>query len=320
MARFLLRRVGLGLLVLWLISIIVFVLFYITPHDVARSLGGRQASQATLALINKRLGLDDPLPVQYWHYISRLFHGDLGYSYYNQVPVTTIIKRALPITLSLALGASGFWLVLGVFNGVLSATRPRSIADRALTVFSLVFYSMPTFLLGLLLLFFLYFRLTVSGVTTFFPAGGYAPLTTDPGGWVRHMILPWLTLALVLAATYTRLTRGAMLDVLSEDYIRTARSKGLGERRVVYRHGLRSALTPVVTQFGIDLGGLIGGVVVTEKVFSLDGLGSESLRAISQQDLPVVIAVVLLAAAAIVVANILVDIAYAFLDPRVRLN
>lgn len=319
MARFLLRRLALGALVLWLITVVVFVLFFVTPHDVARKLAGRNASPAVVDAINHRLGLDQPLLTQYAHFVGRLLHGDLGYSYYNGTSVGTIVKAALPVTLSLALGASVLWLALGVFNGVLSATRPRSLADRGLTVFALVFYSMPTFLLGLLLLYFLYFKLTLSG-HAIFPAGGYAPLKQGVGPWAQHMFLPWITLALVLAATYTRLTRGSMLDVLGEDYIRTARAKGLRERRVVYRHGLRSALTPVVTQFGIDLGALVGGVVITERVFGLDGLGNESLRAIEQQDLPVVIAIVLLASAAVVVANLLVDIAYALLDPRVRLH
>ena len=221
--------------------------------------------------------------------------------------------------MSLALGAAVLWLLLGVFNGVVSAVRPRSAADRGLTLFALFFYSMPSFLLGLLLLYFLYFKLTLAGFR-WFPAGGYAPLSEGVGPWFRHLILPWTALALLLAATYTRLTRGSMLDVLGEDYIRTARSKGIAERRVIVRHGLRSALTPVVTQFGIDLGQLIGGVVVIETVFSLPGLGKAAIDAINQQDLPVIIGIVLFASAAVVVANILVGITYALLDPRVRLH
>jgi peptide/nickel transport system permease protein len=226
---------------------------------------------------------------------------------------------ALPITLSLVVGGAVLWLVLGVVNGVVSAIRPRSFTDRSLTVFSLFFYSMPSFLLGLLLLYFLYFRLTLAG-TSIFPAGGYAPLTDGVGPWVQHMILPWLTLALVSAATYTRLTRGAMLDVLGEDYIRTARSKGISEWRVIVLHSLSSALTPVVTQFGIDVGLLLGGAVVTETVFSLPGLGKAAIDAIGQQDLPVIIGIVLFASAAVVAANIVVDLLYAVLDPRVRLH
>jgi len=329
MARFLVRRILLGLFVLWVISMIVFAIFYLGPHGaVAQRLAGRQGTPEQVALISHRLGLDDPIWVQYWHFLfgypdpnapNGLIHGDLGYSYYNELPVTTILKQDLPITLSLALGASVIWLVLGVFNGVVSAVHPRSVADRSLTTFALFFYSMPTFVLGLLLLYFVYFKLTLAGID-FFPPGGYVPLSENPSEWAKHMILPWVTLALVLAATYTRLTRGSMLDVLGEDYIRTARAKGLRERRVVYRHGLRSALTPVVTQFGIDLGALVGGVVITEQVFSLGGIGQASIQAINQQDLPVVIGIVLVASAFVVIANIIVDIMYAVLDPRVRLN
>jgi peptide/nickel transport system permease protein len=319
MIRFLARRVLLGLLVLFLTVTLVFALFYVYPSDVARTLAGRQATPETIALIKARLGLDDPTYVQYGRYLVNLAQGNLGYDYYHNVPVTTIIAGALPKTASIALGASVIWLALGVLNGVISAVRPRSIADRTLTVFALTFYSLPTFVLGLTLLYFLYFKLTIAGITIF-PPGGYVNLSEDPAGWFRSMLLPWLTLALVQAALYTRLTRGSLLDVLGEDYIRTARSKGLSERRVIYRHGLRSGLTPIVTQFGIDLGVLVGGVLVTEQVFSIDGMGFEALRAINDQNSPVIIGVVIVAAGAVVVANIVVDMLYAVLDPRVRLN
>ena len=319
MIRFLVLRILQGVLVLWLITIAVFGLFYVVPSNVARTLAGRQATPRTIHLINHRLGLDQPILKQYWDFISKAFHGDLGYDYYHQIPVTHIMAQALPITLSLSIGAAVIWMALGVFNGVVSAIHPRSVADRSMTVFALFFYSMPSFFLVLMLLFFLYYKLTLAGYK-WFPAGGYAPLTGGVGQWFVHMVLPWLTLALVLAATYTRLTRSSMLDVLGEDYIKTARSKGISERRVTYRHALRSALTPVVTQFGIDLGQLIGGVVVTETVFSLPGLGKTAIDAITQQDLPVIIGIVLFASACVVVANILVDLLYAFLDPRVRLG
>lgn len=319
MIRFVIRRVFLDALVMWLITIAVFVLFYVTPNNVGRTLAGRQATPATIKLIEHRLGLDQSLWKQYIHFVGNALHGNLGYDYYHGVAVTTIIKQALPITLSLAVGAAVIWLLLGVASGVVSAVRPRTFTDRALTATALFFYSMPSFLLGLLLLYFLYFQLTLAGIHAF-PPGGYTGLFDGPGQWARHMILPWISLALVLAATYTRLTRGSMLDVLGEDYIRTARSKGLRERRVIVRHGLRSALTPVVTQFGIDLGQLVGGVVIIETVFSLPGLGKTAIDAINTQDLPVIIGIVLFASAAVVVANILVDIMYGVLDPRVRLH
>jgi peptide/nickel transport system permease protein len=319
MVLFLIRRIGHGILVLWLISLAVFGLFFVAPSNVAQTLAGRQATPETIELIKHRLGLDLPVWKQYLHFVENAVQGNLGYDYYHQVAVTSIIGQALPITVSLALGAAVLWLLLGVFNGVISAVHPRSLADRGLTLFSLFFYSFPSFLLGLLLLYFLYFQLTLAGYK-WFPAGGYSSISQGIGPWFQHLLLPWVALALLLAATYTRLTRGAMLDVLGEDYIRTARSKGIRERRVIVRHGLRSALTPVVTQFGIDLGQLIGGVVVIETVFSLPGLGQTAITAINQQDLPVIIGIVLFASAAVVVSNILVDIAYAVLDPRVRLH
>ena len=319
MLRFVVRRLALGLLIMWLISLAVFALFFIAPNDVARTLAGRQATPETVALISARLGLDQPIWKQYLDFLGNALHGDLGYDYYHQVPVTTIMAQALPITLSLVIGGAIIWLVLGVFNGVVSAIRPRSFTDRSLTVFALFFYSMPTFFLGLLLLFFLYYQLTVAGYPIF-PPGGYAPLSEGLGPWLQHLILPWFTLALVSAATYTRLTRASMLEVLGEDYVRTARSKGIRESRVITRHALRSAMTPVVTQFGIDVGALVGGVVVTETVFSLPGLGKTSIDAINQQDLPVIIGIVLFASFAVVLSNIIVDMFYAVLDPRVRLH
>jgi peptide/nickel transport system permease protein len=319
MIKFLLRRTFLGVFVMWLMTIFVFVIFFVAPNHVARAIAGKQATPARIAAVNHRLGLDQSKIEQYYHFLDRLVHGNLGFDFYHQIPVNTIIGNAFPKTFSLAIGAAVIWLVIGLFSGVVSATHPRSLADRGLTGFALFFYSLPTFLLGLVLLYLVYFRLTLAGFS-FFPPGSYIPFTSDPGDWARHLILPWFTLALVLAATYTRLTRGSLLDVLGEDYIRTARSKGLRESRVTYRHGLRSALTPVVTQFGVDLGQLVGGVVVTETVFSIDGLGYEAIHAIDVQDLPVIVGIVILAAAFVIVANIVVDVMYAVLDPRVRLN
>lgn len=319
MLRFLVRRIALGVLVMWLVTIVVFVIFFIGPHDVARTLAGREATPATIALIKHRLGLDRPLVDQYGHFLNQLVHGNLGYDYYHGVAVTTILKEAAPITISLAIGSAVIWMVLGVGSGVISAVRPRTLLDRSLTSIALLFYSMPSFLLGLLLLYVLYYRLTLAGVQAF-PATTYISFTSDPFQWARHLVLPWFTLALISAAAYTRLTRGSMLDVLGEDYIRTARAKGLSERRVVLRHALRAGLTPIVTQFGIDFGVLLGGAIITEKVFSLPGLGYTAINAINQQDLPVIIGIVILAAAAVVVMSIVVDILYAVLDPRVRLH
>jgi peptide/nickel transport system permease protein len=318
MLRFLTRRLLLGLLVLWIVSVAVFVLFFVTPHDPARLIAGRLATPQTVALVNHRLGLDRPLVDEYGGFVWRALHGDLGYSYYSSAPVRQLLASRLPVTASLALGAAVLWLVVGVGVGVAAARRPRSLVDRAGTLFVLTGLSMPTFLVGLLLIYFLFFRLHLAGVDLF-PAGGYVPLTQDPAGWAQHLLLPWITLAVVIAATYSRLTRSSLLEVLGQDYIRTARSKGLSEPRVVYRHGLRSALTPVATQLGIDLGGLLGGVIVTEEVFGLPGLGQLAWQSVTNQDLPVIIGTVLVASLFIVLANILVDLSYALLDPRVRL-
>jgi peptide/nickel transport system permease protein len=317
--RFLLHRALHGLLVLWLISLVVFGLFFLAPKDVARRMAGRQATPETVALIRHRLGLDRPVLEQYGSFVWRALHGDLGYDYYHQIPVADIIAEALPKTASVVLGAAVLWLTLGIVSGTVSAVRTRSWADRALTGFALVFYSMPEFLLGLLLLYVAYYRLTLAGLP-WFPPGGYVPLTEGPVRWAQSLVLPWITLALFQAAAYTRLTRSALLEVLGEDFIRTARSKGLSERRVVVRHGLRVAVTPVVTQFGIDVGALFGGAVIVETVFSIDGLGREAITALGNSDLPVIVGIVLFGTVAIVVANIVVDLLYAVLDPRVRLR
>jgi peptide/nickel transport system permease protein len=317
MIRVLLRRVLFGLLVMWFVATLVFTLYFVAPTDVARTLAGRQATEQTVELVRQRLGLDQPLHIQYVRFLGRLAKGDLGDSFVNSVPVTSIIRRDLPITASLALGAAVLWLLMGVAAGVLAARRPRSLADRAVTGTSLFFYSMPTFLLGQLFLLFLFYRLSLAGVRIF-PPSGYVPLSQNAVEWARHLILPWMALALVTAATYARLTRGAMLDVLGEDYIRTARAKGISERRVTYRHALRAALAPIATQFGIDVGVLLGGAVVTEQVFGLPGLGREAVLAITTEDLPVIMGIALVASFTVVCASIVVDLCYALIDPRVR--
>lgn len=322
MVRFLIRRILQGIFVMLLVTILVFVMFYATGSEqtVARRLAGRNATQRTVESIYLRLHLNRSLPVQYWDFLKQLvWHHNLGYSYYHGEPVSTIVAQAYPITLSLALGAATIWLILGVLAGVLSAVRRGSIIDRAVTTLALFFYSMPPFVLGLLLLFLVYYQLAKRGVRIF-PGQGYTYFTASPLHWFEGLILPWITLALVSAATYARLTRGSLLEVLSEDYIRTARAKGLPERRVIFRHGLRAALTPVASQFGIDVGTLVGGAVVTETVFGMPGLGYTAVQSIDNQDLPVIIGIVILASAAVVVANILVDLFYAVLDPRVRLH
>ncbi len=319
MLRFLIHRVLFGVVVLWVVATVVFAMYFIAPHDVARTLAGRQASAETVTAIRHNLGLDRPVLSQYVSFLWKALHGNLGYSYTNSEPVSSLIGHGLAVTLSLVTGGAVLWLVLGVGLGVLASTRPRSFADRATTGLALFFYSMPTFLLGELLLLLLFFRLHLAGID-WFPGSGFVPFSEDPLQWARYLVLPWLTIALVTAATYIRLTRGSMLEVMGEDYIRTARSKGLTRRRVTYRHGLRAALTPVLTQLGIDVGTLLGGAVVTENVFGLPGLGQLVISSLVKQDLPTVIGIVLLAAAFVVVANIVVDVLYSVLDSRVRLS
>lgn len=320
MLKFLIYRLVTAIIVLWLVSMAVFGLFFAVPSNVAQRMAGHNATPQAVALITRRLHLADPLWKQYLHFLDRaLFHADLGQDYYYQLPVTHVIATAFPITLSLTIGAAILWLVVGVVTGVISAVRPRSFWDRSLTVLALFFYSVPTFVLGLALIYFFYYRLTLAGFPIF-PASDYAPLSSGLNQWFFHLLLPWVTLAMITAATYTRLTRGSMLEVLGEDYIKTARAKGLHERTVVYRHALRSALTPVVTQFGIDVGTLLGGAIITEQVFGLPGLGKTSIEAIRNQDLPVIVGIVLVASAAVVLANVVVDLLYAVLDPRVRLT
>jgi peptide/nickel transport system permease protein len=317
MTRFLVRRILLGVVVLWVITSLVFVMFYVAPHDVARTIAGRQATPDTVAAVKRRLGLDQPILTQYGTYLRHLVHGNLGYSFYDSTSVRSLIWQRVPVSVSLALGAAIVWLIIGVVSGTLAAVHPRSWVDRTANFFALFFYSMPSFLLGAVFLYFLFFRLHLAGIG-FFPGSGYVALSQNPIEWARHLILPWLTVAMVTAAAYTRLTRASMLEVLGEDYIRTARAKGLRERRVVYRHALRSALTPVVTQFGIDLGTLLGGVIIVENIFGLPGLGQLAIQSVANEDQPVIIGTVIVASACIVAANIAVDLGYALLDARVR--
>ena len=320
MGRFIIRRALFGVLVLLIISFAVFVLFFlVAPGDPAANFAGRNPTPERLEQIRERYNLNEPWYEQYQLYVTRLVtKGDLGYSFANETPVRDIILDRAPATASLALGAAVVWLLIGIPIGILAATKPRSLRDRAATIFALTGLSVPTFVFGLLMLYFFFYRFTLAGFD-FFPGNGYVPLTQNPVEWAKHLILPWFTLALVSAASYSRITRGSLLEVLGEDYIRTARAKGLSERRVIYRHGLRSALTPVVTLLGIDVGTLLGGAIVTEAVFGLQGIGQTAVQAVVNGDLPIIFGTVVFAAFFIVVANILVDIVYALLDARVRL-
>ena len=316
---FLIRRILTGIVVIWLVTTGAFFLFFARPVDtVARELAGRAATPQVITEVIRNLGLNQPIMVQYWHFIDGLARGNLGYSYFTQEPVDTMIKQDAPPTISVVIGATVLWLVVGISVGIISATRARSAFDRVSNVLVLIGLSMPVFVIGELLVLFVFLPLNEHGITWI--ATGYAGITQGFAVWSGHMILPWITLAAVQAAVYTRLTRGQLLDTLGEDYIRMARAKGLSERRVVFRHGVRAALTPVVSQLGIDVGQLLGGVVVVEVVFGLGGLGQTSVQAIDTDNLPVIIGFVIVAAAFVVVANIIVDLVYAILDPRVRIT
>jgi peptide/nickel transport system permease protein len=317
--RFLVRRIGQAILVVALASIVVFLLYFVGPgpNQVARTFAGRLATAARVAQIKHELHLDQPLYVQYGHWAWNLLQGNFGYDYYKGQPVGSVIAAAAPPTISLVVGAAIIWISYGVFTGVISAVRSRSLMDRAFTASALFFFSIPSFVLGLSLIWIFAYKL--SPVTTFFPFHGYVPITTNPGQWFEYLILPWLTLALITAAAYTRLTRASMLEVLGEDYVRTARSKGMKESRVITRHALRAALTPVVTLAGLDIGTSLGGVIIIEVLFGIPGLGWTVIQAINQQDRPVILGITILATVFVVVANLIVDILYAVLDPRVRL-
>lgn len=317
---FLIRRILAGIVVIYVVATLTFLLFFkaVPPIDVARQLAGKAATPVQLAEVARSHGLDLPWYTQYGQYLVRLVHGNLGYSYYSQEPVTTIIKQGLPATVSLVIGGVVLWLVLGLGVGILSATRPRSLFDRGSTMGVLAFVSAPTFVIGQLLILVVFVPLSQHGfrwITT-----GYNPLSQGLSGWAGAMILPWITLALVQAAVYTRLSRGSLLDTLGEDFIRTARAKGLSERRVLYRHAVRAAMTPVVSQLGVDIGGLLGGVVVVEQVFGLQGIGQTTVQAITQGDGQLVLGFVIIATVFVVCANLVVDMLYASLDPRVRVS
>jgi peptide/nickel transport system permease protein len=320
MLRFIIRRLLFGVGVLFIISLAVFVLFFvIAPGDPAANFVGKNPSPQQIQQAKVKYGLDKPVYEQYGIYMGRLVQGDLGYSFRNDEPVTKTLEDRLPITASLALGAAVVWLLIGIPIGILAATKPRSLRDRGATIFALGGLSIPTFVVGLLFLYLFFYIFRVDFHLDFFPETGYVALSDNPFEWMRHLILPWCALAVVSAASYSRITRGSLLEVLGEDYIRTARAKGLSERRVTYKHGLRSALTPVVTLLGIDVGTLLGGAIVTEQVFGLGGIGQLAVQSVVIGDLPVIFGTVLLAAFFIVIANILVDITYALLDSRVRL-
>jgi len=318
MSRYIIRRLLWGVVLLVVVLALLFVMFRVLPTaDPAKLRAGRLQSPKIIAEIRHNLGLDKSLLAQFWVYLKNLFlHFDLGYSYYSNAPVKELIFNRLPATLSLVLGGAIVWLVAGLGVGIVSARRAGSRVDRASMGTALVLVSAPEYWLGLITLYL--FASDIGQVRIFPGAGSYVGLTSDPVKWFESLILPWLVVAAGTAAVYARLIRGSLIETMGEDYIRTARAKGLTERRVVLRHGLRSAINPIVTVLGLDIGVLLGSSVLVETVFNIPGIGRLNYIAITHADFPIVQGTVLVAALFIILANILVDVAYAFLDPRVR--
>jgi peptide/nickel transport system permease protein len=336
MISFIIRRLISTIFLLVVVSIITFAIFFLIPRlagqnaaELAAQYVGRNPTHSAIVQMEEKLGLNEPLPVQYWRFASGIVAGAhydagpsqtycgppcFGYSFRSQQPVWPQMVSALPVTVSLAAGAAILWLSGGVAIGVLSALRRGSVFDRLSMGVALAGVSLPIFFTGLISLELFSYKWPL------FPNVQYVAITANPLLWARNLVLPWVTLAFLYAALYARLTRAGMLETMGEDFVRTARAKGLPERTVVIKHGLRAALTPILTIFGMDLGLLLGGAVLTETTFGLPGLGQFTILAINNQDFPEIMGVVMLAAFFIVVANALVDILYAVVDPRVRIS
>jgi peptide/nickel transport system permease protein len=309
---YILRRLAWAALVLLVVAVLTFFLLFALPTDPARSIGGPHANAAAIASIRGALGLNDPVPVQLVRYLLNLIHGDLGHSYQQDRDVLPLILGRLPATAQLAFGGIVVELAIGLPLGILSARNPNTLLDRGAVLFTSVLVAAPSFLVGYLMLNLLAFQPKVQLGLEIFPIGGYQPFD------LRHLTLPALTLGFAGAAYYTRLLRSTMLDELSRDYVRTARSKGVSEHRVTWRHAFPNAFLPLLTQFGLDLGFLLGGVVVVEQVFSWPGIGRLAVEAITSADVPLVMGTVLFGTFCIVLANLGVDVAYAMIDPRLR--
>ena len=330
MLSYIARRITSGVLVLFIVSAVVFSIFYILPADPARLACGKACTPELMERIRHAMEIDQPLATQYGRFVKGVFVGRtynagteaqldcaapcLGYSYQTDLPVTTLIKDRLPATLSIAVGASVLWLLVGLSGGILSALKRGTLIDRGSQAFALAGASLQIYFVGLILQFIFVNKLE------WLPMPGYISPFEMPFEWAKMMVLPWVTLAFLLSAIYSRLTRSGMIEVMSEDYIRTARAKGLSARQINFKHVLRSAITPIVTVFGLDLGALLGGAVITEYVFNIPGLGKLATEAVANVDMPVITGTVLLAAIFIITANMIVDIIYSFLDPKVRLK
>jgi peptide/nickel transport system permease protein len=317
MAGYIIRRILWGIALLIIVCALTFVFFRVIPTgDPALLRAGRDPQPRHVEEIRRVLGLNKPLIVQFWDYMKGVFlHFNLGYSYYSNESVRLLISERLPATISLAVGAALIWVTAGITVGIISALRTKTVMDRASMGTALLLVSAPEFWLGLIVLFL--FADDIGKFKIFPGAGSYTPLTQDPWKWFTSMLLPWFVLAASGAAVYARLMRGSLIETMNEDYIRTARAKGLPERKVL-RQGVRASINPIVTLLGVEIGVLLGGAVLIETVFNIPGVGRLSYNSIVNSDFSVIEGTVLLAAMFIIVANIVVDIAYAYLDPRVR--
>ena len=333
MINYILRRLVTAALLIVAVSIVTFGIFFLIPKavgaDPAEMYVGKSATPRDVEATRVKLGLDQPIYVQYGRYVKGLVVGRdynsgpsithcstpcFGYSFRSDREVWQLLLDRLPVTISLALGAAVIWLVGGVLGGVISALKRGSLIDRAVMFLALAGVSLPIYFTGLI------FQALFVHQWPIFRGGEYVNFVDDPLAWANKLFLAWVSLALLFAATYARLTRATMLETVSEDYIRTARAKGLKERVVIAKHAMRSVLTPIVTIFGLDLGGLLGGAILTETVFSLPGIGRLSIEAVRTKDLPIILGVTLFGAFFIVMANLIVDLLYAVIDPRVRLG
>lgn len=312
MGRYVLRRLIQMIPVLFLVSLIVFSLLHLTPGDPATSMLGEEATPEAVAALRARMGLDDPLPVQYGRWLSSVLQGDMGRSIRSNQPVSEAIIDRLPVTVELSLLSVIISLIIALPAGIIAAMRRNSPLDTTTTVTALLGVSLPNFFLAILLIYVLSLKLG------WLPPIGYTPFLDDPIDNLKRMIMPAITLGTGLAAIVMRMTRSSLLEVLDQDYVRTARAKGLTEARVVQRHALRNALIPVATVVGLQIGGLLGGAIITESIFVLPGIGRLLVDSIFQRDFPLVQGVVLFASLAFLLTNLLVDLVYAALDPRIR--
>ena len=325
MFRYLVRRILWAALLFLVITFVTFVIFYVGPNNPARAVcGGDQAKRECLVRATAKLGLDQPMPVQYYKFLKQLVvHQDLGESFATSQSVNQRIKEAAPVTASLVFGGAVLWMMIGLSVGIFSALKPRSLIDRSAMVFVLIGVSAHPIWIGLIFEYVFGVKLGWTPIANYANFFGAPPDSGLPGGpwqWFYHLILPWCTFALLFAALYVRMIRANVMETLNEDYVRTARAKGAPEGQVIRSHVLRNALLPVVTMLGMDIGIALGGAIFTETVYQLPGLGQTAIIGIGNQDLAIVQGVIVFATLAIIVFNLIVDLLYAWIDPRIRLT